>query len=104
MLIGFFLTALFSEIVGTIAGFGSSTVFLPLALFFFDFKTALVLVAFAHIFGNLGRISFFRHGFDKKLFWKFTIPSVLFALLGALLVIYIPQDALKLGLGIFLVV
>ena len=63
-----------------------------------------MLVAFAHIFGNLGRISFFRHGFDKKLFWKFTIPSVLFALLGALLVIYIPQDALKLGLGIFLVV
>lgn len=39
----FFLSAFVSEIIGTVAGFGSSTVFLPLALLFFDFKTALVL-------------------------------------------------------------
>lgn len=45
MVILFFLSAFVSEIIGTIAGFGSSTVFLPLALIFFDFKTALVLVA-----------------------------------------------------------
>ncbi len=102
VIIGFFIAALFAEIIGTIAGFGSSTIFLPLALLFFDFKTALVLVAFAHIFGNLGRINFFRHGYDKKLFIRFTLPSVVFALIGALLVNYLPQDILKLVLGIFL--
>lgn len=102
MAIGFFAAALFSEIIGTIAGFGSSTLFLPLALIFFDFKTALVMVAFAHIFGNLGRIGFFRHGFDKKLLISFTLPSIILTLLGAMLVTYLPQDFLKLALGIFL--
>ena len=56
----FFLSAFVAEIIGTMAGFGSSTIFLPLALFFVDFKTAIVLVAIFHLFGNIGRISFFR--------------------------------------------
>jgi uncharacterized membrane protein YfcA len=46
--------AFVAEIIGTIAGFGSSTIFLPLALFFVDFKTAIVLVAIFHLFGNIG--------------------------------------------------
>ena len=100
----FFLAAFLSEIIGTIAGFGSSTVFFPLALLFFDFKTALVLVALMHIFGNIGRISFFRHGLDKRILLIFGIPSVLLTLLGALLVLYIPQSILKGILGVFLVV
>lgn len=36
----FFLTAFFAEIIGTIVGFGSSTILLPLAVLFFDFNTA----------------------------------------------------------------
>jgi uncharacterized membrane protein YfcA len=64
----FFIVAFVSEIIGTVAGFGSSTVLLPLALFFVDFKTALVLVAIFHLFGNLGRINFFRRGLEKRLF------------------------------------
>lgn len=98
----FFLAAFVSEILGTMVGFGSSTIFLPLALFFVDFKTALVLVAFAHIFGNLGRVTFFRHGFDKKLLLSFGIPSVILTILGAVLVVYVSQALLKLVLGIFL--
>ena len=53
----FFLLALMAELIGTMAGFGSSTIFLPLALFFVDFKTAFVLVAVFHLFGNIGRIN-----------------------------------------------
>jgi uncharacterized membrane protein YfcA len=56
----FFIVAFVSEIIGAIAGFGSSTIFLPLALFFVDFHTALILVAISHLFGNLGRINFFK--------------------------------------------
>jgi len=100
----FFLSALAAEIIGTIAGFGSSTIFLPLALLFFDFKTALVLVAFFHIFGNAGRVSFFNKGLDKTLLIKFGLPSVLFTLGGALFVFYISQDLLKGILGIFLII
>ena len=100
----FFLAALVSEIAGTVAGFGSSTVFLPLALFFVDFKSALVLVAFLHIFGNLARLNFFRRGLDVRLLVKFGLPGVLFSLIGALLVSAFPPSALKFALGLFLVV
>src|SRR3989344_3543234 len=96
----FLIAAFFSEIVGTIAGFGSSTVFLPLALIFFDFKTALVLVAVMHIFGNIGRISFFQHGLDKRILLIFGIPSIAMTLIGALLVSYLPQGLLKGILGV----
>ncbi|QQG40591.1 MAG: sulfite exporter TauE/SafE family protein [Candidatus Levyibacteriota bacterium] len=99
----FFISAFLAEVIGTIAGFGSSTIFLPLTLLFFDFRTALVLVAFFHIIGNIGRISFFRHGLDKSLIVEFGIPSVVLTLIGALLVSSIPQDVLKGILGIFLV-
>ena len=103
MIVLFFLSALFAEIVGTLAGFGSSTVFLPLALLFFDFRTALTLVAFFHIFGNATRIGFFRRGLDRKLLVKFGIPSAVFSVIGALLVAHIAQDALKAALGLFLI-
>ena len=99
----FFIAACFSEIIGTVAGFGSSTIFLPLALFFFDFKTTLVLVALMHIFGNIGRISFFKHGLDKRILLIFGIPSIVLTLAGALLVSYLPQDILKGLLGVFLI-
>lgn len=100
----FFLSAFFAEVIGTIAGFGSSTVFLPLALLFFDFQTALVLVALFHIFGNISRISFFKSGLDKRILLIFGIPSVVLTLIGALLVTHIPQDTLKAILGVFLVI
>lgn len=100
----FFISALIAEIIGTMAGFGSSTIFLPLALLFVDFKTAIILVATFHLFGNLSRIIFFRQGFEKKIIIQFGAPSVLLSLLGALLIGVLPQPVLKLILGIFLIV
>jgi uncharacterized membrane protein YfcA len=100
----FFTSALIAEIIGTMAGFGSSTIFLPLALLFVEFKTAIILVAIFHLFGNLGRITFFREGFDKRIILQFGVPSVLLSLLGALMIGVLPQPLIKLILGIFLVV
>lgn len=98
IIIGFF-----SEVVGTIAGFGSSTIFLPLASYLVDFKAALVLVAIFHLFGNIGRITFFRHGLDRKVLLVFGLPSFALSLLGATLVGDLSQTFLKLLLGIFLI-
>lgn len=100
----FFLAAFISEIIGTIAGFGSSTVFLPLALLFVDFRVALTLVALFHVFGNLGRMAFFKHGLDKNMLLKFGLPSIILTFLGALIVSYLPQNTLKGILGMFLIV
>ncbi|MGB9937030.1 MAG: sulfite exporter TauE/SafE family protein [Methanobacterium sp.] len=104
LIVLFLILVFLSEIAGTMAGFGSSTILLPLSLFIFDFKTALVLVAFAHISGNIGRVTFFKHGLDKRIILLFGIPSVILTFLGAYLVIYIPQNIAILILGIFLLI
>jgi len=100
----FFIAAFVSEIIGTVAGFGSSTIFLPISLFFVDFKTALILVAIFHFFGNIGRVSFFKHGLDKKILVLFGVPSILLSVLGASLVGILPQPILKVILGSFLII
>src|SRR5919109_2439293 len=96
----FFVIAFVSEIIGAVAGFGSSTIFLPLALILIDFKTALILVAIPILFGNLGRIGFFRHGLDTTMI----IPSILLSFIGAFIVDELSQESLKTILGIFLVI
>lgn len=98
----FFIIAFLSVALGTIAGFGTSTVFMPLAIFFVNFKTALVLVAISHISGSVGAATFFRHGLDKKLILLFGVPTVILTVFGAYLVVYVPQDVLQVSLGIFL--
>ena len=104
MLLLFFITAFLTIVIGTVAGFGTSTIFLPIALLFVDFKTALVLVAISHISGSLGATAFFRHGLDKKLILLFGVPSIILTILGAYLVTYIPQNFLQVILGSFLLI
>lgn len=99
----FFVIGFFSEVAGTMAGFGSSTIYLPLASYFMDFKTALALVAIFHFFGNVGRIALFRRGLDRKVLLAFGLPSFLFSMLGATLVGGLSQTLLKLLLGVFLI-
>lgn len=100
----FFIIAFLTIIIGTVAGFGTSIVFLPIALFFVDFKTALILVAVAHLSGSIGATIFFRHGLDKRLILLFGVPSVILTILGAYLVVYLPQNILEISLGIFLLI
>lgn len=76
---------------------------MPIASYFVDFKTALALVAIFHLFGNISRITFFRHGLDRRVLLIFGLPSFLFSLLGATLVGDLSQTLLKLLLGIFLI-
>ncbi|MFT4309043.1 MAG: sulfite exporter TauE/SafE family protein [Candidatus Woesearchaeota archaeon] len=100
----YYLAALIAEIAGTIAGFGSSTIFLPLSLFFMPFQSALIMVAIFHVFGNIGRISFFRKGVEWKLILRFGIPALILTVIGALLASYASTLWLLLGLGAFLLV
>jgi hypothetical protein len=99
----FFTLAFFAEVVATIAGFGSSTLLLPLAMLFFDFKTALVLVAIMHLFGNMGRVTFFRKEISWKVVAFFGVAGGIASALGALLAAKAPQELLIAALGVFLV-
>jgi len=46
----FFVIALLSEVIGTVAGFGSSVFFVPLAGLFLDFHSVLMLTSILHVF------------------------------------------------------
>jgi uncharacterized membrane protein YfcA len=60
----FFLLALLAEIIGTISGFGSSILFVPLASIFIHFKLVLGITAVFHIFSNLSKIFLSQKGIN----------------------------------------
>ena len=95
----FFLLALLAEIVGTISGFGSSILFVPLASLVLDFKVVLGITAVFHVFSNLSKIYLFQKGIDKQIALKLGIPAVLFVTLGAWLTNYIPQKEIEMGMN-----
>lgn len=102
--IGLVFIAFLSEVFGVLSGFGSSSLFVPLASFFEKFYFVLALTSILHCFGNVSKILLFRKNFDKRLFLKLFLPSILLTGIGALLVPYVPIDKLKKILGIFLIV
>ena len=96
------LLAFVSEVIGTVSGFGSSILFVPVASLFFDFKTVLGVTAVFHIFSNISKIFLFREGVNKNIAIKLGIPAVAFVILGAWLTTYIPAKPMQslMGLGL----
>lgn len=92
----FFALALLAEVIGTVSGFGSSILFVPLASLFIDFKIVLGITAIFHVFSNLSKIALFRNGIDKNITLKLGIPAVIFVIIGALLTKYVPQKEIEL--------
>src|SRR5437016_3799788 len=81
----FLFLAFLSEVIGTIAGFGSSVFFVPLAGFFFDFHTVLALTSILHVFSNAAKLIFFGRHVQWRLLLLLGIPSTLLVIVGAYL-------------------
>ncbi|MFN5795589.1 MAG: sulfite exporter TauE/SafE family protein [Bacteroidota bacterium] len=99
----FFLLAFVAEVIGTISGFGSSILFVPLASMFFDFKAVLAITAVFHVFSNLSKIYLFRTGIQKDIVLKLGVPAVIFVIIGALLTNIIPQKEIELWMNFVLI-
>ncbi|MBL7889141.1 MAG: sulfite exporter TauE/SafE family protein [Bacteroidia bacterium] len=100
----FLILSLFSEILGTVGGFGSSVFFVPIAGLYLDFHSVLGITAIFHLSSNISKIALFRKGIDKQLLINFGIPAVLFVILGAWLSNKFDSKVLEFGLSIFLIV
>jgi uncharacterized membrane protein YfcA len=100
----FFLIALLSEVVGTVAGFGSSVFFVPLAGLFFDFHQVLVLTSILHVFSNAAKLLFFGKDVRFRLLVLLGLPSVAAVILGAYLSTKLEFKFDELILGGFLIV
>ena len=90
--------------VSTVAGFGVSTVMMPILLFFFPLPQALLLVGIIHFFQDAGKMLFFKSGANWRLILGFGLPGILGAYVGARLVFVLPQEQIIKVLGaIFMV-
>ena len=92
----------FSEVVGTMAGFGAATVFTPLAMLFFEPKTAIALVAVFHLFGTGSRLLFFGRHIDWRLWVPFGFTGLAGSWLGASIATRLSSAAMELLVGGFL--
>jgi uncharacterized membrane protein YfcA len=98
------LIAFIAEVLGTISGFGSSTFFVPSAVFLEGFHLVLVLTAILHVMSNTTRLFLFRRELSIKDYLPLAIPSIAFTALGAVLTAYLPIHTLKVALGLALIV
>ncbi|MFD1314295.1 sulfite exporter TauE/SafE family protein [Namhaeicola litoreus] len=98
----FYTLAYLAEVIGTISGFGSSILFVPIASLFFDFEKVLGITALFHIFSNLSKIAFFKKGINKEIVLKLGIPAIVFVTIGAVMSKFVAQKKLELIMSISL--
>lgn len=102
LLLLFFAAGLVAEVLGTLGGFGSSVLFVPMASFFMDYQTVLGITAFFHIFSNVAKITLFRKFFNIRIILWFGVPGVLLVACGAWLSAVWGSSLLQFILGMFL--
>jgi uncharacterized protein len=88
--------------VGTISGFGTSTIMVPILIFFFPYPVTLLFVAIIHWFGDIWKMAFFPSGINWRVILGFGLVGILASYLGALLTFRIPAELLLRALGAFL--
>ena len=100
----FLALALVAEILGTISGFGSSILFVPIASLYFDFKTVLGITAVFHVFSNISKITLFKSGVQKDIVLKLGIPAVVFVLIGAIITNFIATKNIEILMNIVIII
>lgn len=94
-----FLTA-----IGTLlTGFGLGTVLTPVFALLFDVKLAITIVAVVHFFNNVFKFGLFWRQIDFSIVKRFGLLSLLGALIGSFLQLYMSGTAVKALLGVILV-
>ena len=93
------LLTLFAAGVGTLTGFGTSTIMVPVMVSFFPLSQSLFFVGIIHWFGDIWKMALFREGIRWGLIVKFGLPGILMTVVGGLLVFQIPETLLSRTLG-----
>jgi len=88
--------------MGTLTGFGTSTIMVPVLLFWLPLPQTLLLAGVIHWFGDIWKITLFRKGFHWKLIFAFGIPGVLTSWFGANIVFSVSEKLLSQILGGFM--
>ncbi|MFH1881927.1 MAG: TSUP family transporter [Planctomycetota bacterium] len=87
--------------VGTMTGFGTSTIMVPIVLLFYPLPQTLLFVGIIHWFGNIWKLILFKKGFQWRLILSFGVPGIAATFFGASLVFNVPGMILSRILGTF---
>jgi uncharacterized membrane protein YfcA len=79
------IVALLGSALTLFSGFGLGTILLPVFGLFFPIEIAIVLTALVHFMNNIFKLFLFGKKANKNIIFKFGIPAILFAFLGAYL-------------------
>jgi uncharacterized membrane protein YfcA len=89
--------------IGTVTGFGLSTVMIPVMVLVYPMPETLLFVGAVHWFNDLWKLLLFREGIRWKLILSFGLPGIVATVIGAHLLFTIPGTALQRILGVFLI-
>jgi uncharacterized membrane protein YfcA len=92
-----------ASIVGTVTGFGMSTLLIPVLALFMPALETIFLVGILHFFGDLWKIGLFRNGLRPRLIALFSVGGVIASWFGAWLALRSDLPLLRV-LGALLVV
>jgi uncharacterized membrane protein YfcA len=101
-LIGLVILVLVASSIGTLTGFGTSTIMVPTLLFFFPLPVTLLFAGIIHWFGDIWKMLFFRSGMRWRILLLFGVTGLIASYLGASLVVAVSEDILSRLLGVFL--
>lgn len=96
------IVTLGSSIIGTLAGFGISTIMMPVLAFLLPYQEALLLVGIVHFFGDISKMIYFRKGLRWHLLITFGLSGIIASFVGARFAYLLPGQMPTRILGIFL--
>ncbi len=85
------VVAFFVAILTFFSGFGLGTILTPIFMLFFPVELAIALTGLVHFFNNVFKILLVGKNADKSVLLKFGIPAVIFAFIGAWVLLHIPD-------------
>ena len=85
------IVAFLVAILTFFSGFGLGTLLTPIMMIFFPVEVAIALTGVVHFSNNLFKLVLVGKNFDKEVVLRFGIPAVIFAFIGALLLVKIPN-------------
>ena len=97
------ILTLVSATIGTMTGFGTSTIMVPILSLFFPIPETLLFVGIIHWFGDIWKMVFFKKGWNFKLILLFGIPGIIASFWAARLPLTLPEILLQRSLGVFLI-
>lgn len=85
------IVAFFVAILTFFSGFGLGTILAPVMMLFFPVEVAIALTGVVHFSNNLFKLVLVGKNVNKEVALRFGIPAVVFAFIGALLLVKIPN-------------